>query len=661
MKYRPEIDGLRALAVIPVVLFHAGFSLFSGGFVGVDIFFVISGYLITSIIIADKEKGTFSIINFYERRARRILPALFLILLVCLPFAWAWMMPNQLKSFARSMVHVLFFISNIFFYDESDYFSDISAESPLLHTWSLAVEEQYYILFPLLFIVLWKYGRKNVIKFIVGGLLASLALSEYGWRFDPVANFYLVLSRAWELFSGSLCAFYLVDKKPIKNDILSFLGLFLIVVSIFIFDETTPFPSVYALVPVIGACLIIVFGETRTYVSKILSNRCFVGIGLISYSVYLWHHPIFAFARLRSLGEPSIHVMAGLSVLSVILAFFSWKYVESPFRKKKDRGGFSRKTIFATAGAFSFCFLVISLVGSSMKGLPERFDGKMNTILNAQKGDTSQCHNRFKYSIDDIKNGETCIIGDSGFTPKIAVIGDSHASRITDALGRLLENNEQSAVTYNASWCVPLIGITSSQKNRRHCSGLIDASYDAVLNDNNIETVVLVAAWAKYTSGYLPDGENATVFGANGITPDLINNNPFVFKGALEKTLSRIKDSHKRIVIVGSVPEFTINVPQALAKIQLFSERAVVKHQLNKKLLVTPNDYNERNEEVLKAFEETSQRYSFEYINPRDIYCSEEFCKYESTEGTPFYEDTNHLSFSGSIPLIDALSDKLFM
>jgi peptidoglycan/LPS O-acetylase OafA/YrhL len=343
LKYRAEIDGLRALAVVPVILFHAGFELFSGGFVGVDVFFVISGYLITTILIEDMENNRFSLLNFYERRARRILPALFFVMLVCIPFAWMWMLPNQMKDFSQSLVAVSLFASNILFWRESGYFDAAAEEKPLLHTWSLAVEEQYYIFFPIFLILAWRFGKNRVFWMIVVMASASLLLSEWGWRNKPTANFYLAPTRAWELFAGSIAAFIVQKNGVQKNNFLALLGLAGIVFSIFFYDESTPFPSVYALVPVIGVVLLVLYAERETLAAKLLSTKAFVGIGLISYSAYLWHQPLFAFSRIKLLQEPSSMLMSVLALCSLLLAYFSWKFIETPFRK---RGAVTRNKVF---------------------------------------------------------------------------------------------------------------------------------------------------------------------------------------------------------------------------------------------------------------------------------------------------------------------------
>ncbi|MEK9139851.1 MAG: acyltransferase, partial [Nitrospirota bacterium] len=338
MRYRPEIDGLRAIAVIPIILFHAGFQLFSGGFVGVDVFFVISGYLITTIILAELETGQFSLLKFYERRARRILPALYVVMALCLPFAWLWLMPSDAKEFSNSAMAVLVFASNIFFWQSSDYFDAGSELKPLLHTWSLGVEEQFYVLFPIFLMLAWRLGRKRIVVLLTIVALLSLALAVYEASRKPVATFFLLPTRGWELAMGSLVAFYLEGKErdqfPLAlKQMLSLVGFGLIAVAALTFSKETPFPGLYALVPTVGAGLIIVFGSPETFVGRLLASRVLVGVGLISYSAYLWHQPLLSFARHRSLTELGEMVIAGIIVLTFGLAYMTWRYVETPFRR----------------------------------------------------------------------------------------------------------------------------------------------------------------------------------------------------------------------------------------------------------------------------------------------------------------------------------------
>jgi len=372
--YRKEIDGLRALAVLPVILFHAGFEWVSGGYIGVDIFFVISGYLISSILLQELQDGRFSIVNFYERRARRILPALFFVLFACLPFAWWWLLPEELISFGQSIIAVVAFVSNILFWQQTDYFTASTDLIPLLHTWSLAVEEQFYIFFPLFLVLFWKAGTRTLVLVISIIALLSLGLTEWWWRYFPDANFYLIPTRAWELMIGALAAFYLFYKEAPKgklSEVASFLGLLMILASLLFIDKSIPFPSVYALLPTLGTAFIILFANQETITHKILSFKLFVGIGLISYSAYLWHQPLFVFARAYYMDEPSAAVMAVLSVFALLLGYISWRFIEQPFRNKQ---GFSRQTIFVSAFIFSLIFVGIGAFFVFSDGAMYRFE-----------------------------------------------------------------------------------------------------------------------------------------------------------------------------------------------------------------------------------------------------------------------------------------------
>ncbi|MDC1127416.1 acyltransferase family protein [Candidatus Pelagibacter sp.] len=427
MKHRLEIDGLRALAVVPVILFHAGFELFGGGFVGVDVFFVISGYLITTILIDDIEKKRFSIINFYERRARRILPALFFVMFVCIPFAWIWMIPSQMRDFSQSLVAVSFFVSNILFWFESGYFNAEAEEKPLLHTWSLAVEEQYYVLFPIFLVLSWRFGKNRVFWMIVAMAVISLLISEWGSRNKVLANFYLSPSRAWEIFVGSIAAFIIQKIGVRKNNQLALLGLFAIIFSIFYYDETTPFPSMYTLVPVLGVFLIVLFAEKETFAAKFLSTKIFVGIGLISYSAYLWHQPLFAFARIKLKEEPTNTMMIVLCIVSFLLAIASWRYVEKPSRNRKL---VSKKsiTIFSMVGLFLFTFLGLSIHFMSFQEIG-RLQGFKTDIYQLNFDELKK--NSLKYTASFAHEDTQNFVSEK---VKILILGDSVADDFVAAV-----------------------------------------------------------------------------------------------------------------------------------------------------------------------------------------------------------------------------------
>jgi len=371
--YRKEIDGLRALAVLPVMLFHAGFATFSGGFVGVDVFFVISGYLITSIIMAELEAGTFSLAGFYERRARRILPALFFVLLACLPVAWWLLLPHELVAFGESLIAVALFASNILFWLQTDYFAATADQIPLLHTWSLAVEEQYYLVFPLFMLLAWGLGKRWLLGLLAVIALLSLGWSEWLWRSSVEANFYLIPSRAWELLMGALAAFYW-QKRPFSQGIWaqigSLVGIALLAYAVLFFNDGIPFPSLYALVPTLAAVLLLVFATPATWVGQLLAFPPLVWVGLISYSAYLWHQPVFVFARLQAVAEPSINVMVALLVLSLGLAWFSWRFVEQPFRHRQR---VARVHVFVGALVGSVLFMAVGAALVLTDGFASRF------------------------------------------------------------------------------------------------------------------------------------------------------------------------------------------------------------------------------------------------------------------------------------------------
>lgn len=418
IKYRAEIDGLRAIAVLSVIFFHTGISEFSGGFVGVDIFFVISGYLITSIIFNDLRKDKFSLLDFYERRTRRILPALFLVMTVSSIFAYFWMMPDEFKNFGQSVVATTIFSNNILLAITSNYWALSSEFKPLLHTWSLGVEEQYYIIFPLFMIIGWRFFRKKIIGVLVVITFVSLFVAGWDLLNNKDLNFYLLPTRAWEILLGSLVTFYLNNYSEYKHNLqtknlLSILGLALIVVSVIAFDHHLPSPSFFTLIPTLGTALIILFASEGTIVKKLLSNRVMVSIGLISYSAYLWHNPVFAFARIYSIKEPSLGVKFTLILVIFFLSYVTWKFIETPCRNKDKIG---QKKIFSSMVLLAVFLIYFGYYLNDSYGIPSRIYDKSVIIEDMDK----RVYNRkvYKFKKDKfIENGKL----------KILVIGNSFA------------------------------------------------------------------------------------------------------------------------------------------------------------------------------------------------------------------------------------------
>ncbi len=340
--YRPEVDGLRAIAVLAVIFFHAGYEQIAGGFLGVDIFFVISGYLITTILYNALDRGSFSILKFYERRTRRIVPALLLTIVLAFPAAYLLMLPDSLENFGQSVVATILFSNNILLFLKTDYFAPDIAFNPLMHTWSLGVEEQYYIVIPILMYFAYKAGRRRVTATGIAAItLASFLFCLWASRHAPAANFYLIFSRAWQLGAGSLVA---MAEPALKrrfgaatglNQVLALAGLAMTILPLFLLDESGAPPSLETAIPVLGVCLLLMHAGPATITGRILAWRPLVAIGLISYSAYLFHQPIFAFTRVASLEQPDRMLLTALIPVILILAYISWRFVECPFRDRR--------------------------------------------------------------------------------------------------------------------------------------------------------------------------------------------------------------------------------------------------------------------------------------------------------------------------------------
>ena len=508
MSYRSEIDGLRALAVIPVIFFHAGFKIFSGGYVGVDIFFVISGYLITSNIMSDLRDGKFSIARFYERRIRRILPALFFIMAACIVMAWFLVMPADFKDLSQSLIAVPLFLSNILFYFTSGYFDTASEHKPLLHTWSLGVEEQFYILFPLYLWAIFKFGLKKTVLGIVVFFVLSFACSEIMWRSGEAdTNFFFTPSRAWELLFGSLCALlpamYPIQERagPAIKNIFAAVGIVMIVLAIVLFRPDTPSPSFYTLLPVVGAGLIILFATKETWVSRLLSIKLAVGIGLISYSAYLWHQPIFAFARLRSVEELSHADYFCLIAITLALAILTWRFVERPFRAP---GYLSQKRIFVLAAIGSALMIGVGVAGIMCNGFPSRIPENQQLFIPyfETKANGRYVSSRFKELHDDFPAGSTrkkaLIVGDSFAEDFVNIAFESGSLRNYDIRTfRIPSRCQIYAGQEPADNFIDLKdqSLCQNADNLDKASGLISRA----------DVVIFVSSWKKWSAERLPE------------------------------------------------------------------------------------------------------------------------------------------------------------
>lgn len=454
MRYRAEIDGLRAIALLPVMAFHAGIDAFSGGFVGVDMFFVISGYLITTILLTELKQGEFSLLRFYERRARRILPALFVVLAACLPFAWMWLLPHQLQRFSQSLAAVSIFGSNIFFWRTTGYFEISSELQPLLHTWSLSVEQQFYLFFPALLLLAWRCGTRSVPAVLGLAMLASLSLAQWGALADPTPAFYLLPTRGWELLTGAVVACYLANEAsvvpgPRARAIGCLAGAGLLAYAIGMFDKHTPFPGLFALAPTMGTALLIVCATGTNLAARVLGCRSLASIGLISYSAYLWHQPLFAFARLGMSEQPSLGVMALLALLALVLAWGTWRYVEQPCR---NRHVFSRAQVGRLGAAGSVVFLCAGLLGHASGGFKSRLPPNIEwETLGArldQHGEVCPLKPLPRYP-----GLAACEFGDRTAARAMLLYGDSHSLAIGAELARALTASSTRGIRIAVPGC----------------------------------------------------------------------------------------------------------------------------------------------------------------------------------------------------------------
>ena len=442
IKYRPEIDGLRAVAVIPVVLYHAGFTFLSGGYLGVDVFFVVSGYLITSIIAREMANGSFSIARFYERRIRRIIPLLLLVMFASSGVAFFLLLPSHMTDFSESIVSVLLFLSNIHFWREGGYFAVASELKPLLHTWTLAVEEQFYVLFPVFMLLFWRLGVTWLLSLIAIIACTSLLLAQWGSSAHPDAAFYLLPTRGWELLAGSAVALASLKGKSWNgSNLLSGLGLLMIVGSFVFFESTTPTPSVYTLLPVLGTVLIIMFCSQNTYLFKLLSQKFVVAVGLISYSAYLWHQPILVFPRHIA----GLHLHPALSILLIFLVFavsyFSWRFIETPFRNPDIVG---RKPLYILTGGLSALLAAFAFVGIGTSGFLSSYNEADRRVL-------SSSINATDYMLSTFNSIRLQGFDPNNQAPRVVVIGDSFAQDVVNAISESALYHSFQFSTYRIS------------------------------------------------------------------------------------------------------------------------------------------------------------------------------------------------------------------
>ncbi|MEQ4229022.1 acyltransferase family protein [Escherichia coli] len=592
IKYRKDIDGLRAVAILPVLLFHVGYSGFSGGYVGVDIFFVISGYLITKILINDINNGTYSLLTFYERRIRRIIPALTCVILFVLIAYPLFLAPDNYSFLPKEIIGTLLFASNIVSFLKSGYFSTDAEQRPLLHTWSLGIEEQFYIISPIVLFLSFKYFKSRVGLILSLFAIVSFAFSVILTKNHPTASFYLIPTRYWELSFGALAAAGVFKKAKGRrqNEVLSILGLLLILFSIFTFTSKTVFPGYAALLPVLGATLIILNAED-TLVGKMLALKPLVFIGVISYSLYLWHWPLVVFSHDKYIIDLNLS-REMLVVLSILIAWFSTRFIEAPFRNKQS---YDRTRIFKYSSvAYSLLFLT-SLAIWPLKGWTDRLSDEKAYILSSTK-DYSPVRDKCHFSSGVPETTQYCILGVKDIEPSLFVWGDSHGAEISYALSKLT-----SVYTATYSACPPVVGFTSTE--RPECQAHNMRVLDFILNNKKIKNVVLAANYNKYEGDEKYSG----------------------FVKGFENTVKKLTDGGKRVTVLDQIPSPGVNVPNDLANAKFIVNKSFAYDDTTFKKIEFENGVN------IFHFEK--------YLCDRDS-CSMMY------ENYPVLFDDNHLSLT---------------
>lgn len=672
IKYRPEIDGLRSVAVLPVILFHAGIAGFSGGFVGVDIFFVISGFLITSILLSDIDAGKYSIVKFYERRARRIIPALAFMLIGATVAGYFILLPQEFKSFSYSVLSTITFSSNIFFWRSSGYFDTASDLKPLLHTWTLSLEEQFYLFFPILLHFARRLTRRTILVLTSSVAIVSFAYANNLVTKDSNTAFFWLHTRAWELLLGSCCAL-VISHQNIKKarDLIStpmeLLGISSILYSVFSFTHETPFPSFYTLLPTIGTCLIILFSSETSLVGKILSTRIPVQIGLISYSAYLWHQPILALARNQSLTDLSAPQGLGLALLSLLIAFFSWKFVEAPFRSASR---FSSKEIFTLTAASSLILGLLAISVALTNGFQHRFSTAVNKY-NSQN--SNEFWNQLRPCLDQLRQessiARACRIGATTHPTQFILFGDSHAGAIAKELGDAVERNVPfSGINFTFNGCPPLppnftpkIRVPDDEVCLRVRQAFFESLSNPALSD--IKTVVLYSRWPLLVDierfDNLEGGhETGTpwIWTENGATPA---SQQAMIQSGLSETFRRISAAGKKILVIYPTPEMGWSIPNRLAK-----ELAINGFLNASSASISQDVYAKRIADAKQILDALSTQYNATRFDPSLIFCKGGRCL-AHFGGESLYVDDDHLSNVGArlisqelVPLL-AITGKL--
>ncbi|HQR18315.1 MAG TPA: acyltransferase family protein [Gemmatimonadales bacterium] len=653
-KYRPDIDGLRAIAVLAVVAYHAFPGGLKGGFVGVDVFFVISGYLISTIIFENLERGTFRFSEFYARRIKRIFPALLLVLVACYAFGWRALLADEYRQLGKHISAGAGFVSNLVFWGEAGYFDTSAETKPLLHLWSLGVEEQFYIVWPLL---VWFAWKRNFNLLTVTALVAGLSFFlNVSWvRGDAVAAFYSPQTRFWELLCGGLLAWGALYRKEaaaafkaradawlaslpprtarVTNEMtlshaLSFLGSLLLAFGFWRINRRVTFPGAWAVVPVLGSTLLILAGPKAWVNRTLLSTRPAVWFGLISFPLYLWHWPLLSFARIVRSEDPGTALRTGAIGVSILLAWLTYRLVERPMR----RGDHTRGKVVALVGLMS----LMGYVGYDTyrrDGIPSRsavqgFANNTNELLRTPATDPA-C---LAFVGGEPPLFPYCRFTEAGGKETVAVVGDSHAHVAYPGIAEYLKAEGVNTVLLANSSCPPLLGVPifgKSGVDRRACQDRIDQLIHVLLTHPEIRRVVFIARGPIYVTGTEPITGERDVMGGAGVSIA-------EYRSGTQRTIDTLVAAGKEVIYLTENPEL-MRTPEACIV------RPLREHASDCR--VDRSSVLARQAEYLSMVRTLS---GVTVINGLDAFCPGEQCVVFDSAGALLYADDHHLSVAGS-------------
>lgn len=643
MPYRRDIDGLRAVSILCVVLFHAGLGMLPGGFIGVDVFFVISGFLIAGIIRRKAQEGRFSVLVFWERRARRILPPFVVMTAAVAALSLLLLPPGDMHGFGMQAQAAGLFVSNILFYLQSGYFDAASGSKPLLHTWSLSVEEQFYLMAPLLALLASRLDGRRSTAVLFAAFLVSLGASVYETPRDSSAAFYLLPTRAWELLTGALLAFGAKPRAGNRRlrDAAGLAGLGAIALAALGFSEATPFPGLAALLPCLGAAAVLWSSEGAqgpSLAGRMLSMRPLVLLGLISYALYLWHWPLLVLARYYLLRDPSPGEAAAVIVVAVAVSVVSYRLVEQPVRRRTvlaPRGWL----MVAAVGVLALC-VGFGTAARETGGFPQRLDAQALRYARAaddRSPDYDRCAN---LRPEQVERGELCHLGmRTNGQPAFIFWGDSHVDILVVLLRQLTDAFGLNGLQASYASCPPLlevdVGVPSPGFRCREFNQAVLTTVAA----GRIPNVILMARWSAYLTGVVDptrrDGKPLAI--SDGVTG---GGNRDVFARGLWRTLEALSAVGARVYLVEQIPDALVPVPTALAVNTLLKRP--------KNLLQPSRAFTEEWQAPVQALlREAEGRYGATVIRTHGRLCDERYCRVER-DGEALYMDSHHLSHVGA-------------